>query len=301
MNESSALQDVLNDWSLPWPLTLSIAAFAVIYWVGWRQIRRTRPEQFPVWRLCCFELGMLMLWGAIGSPMDGLADSMLSAHMVEHLLLMSAVPPLVLLGAPTVPLLRGLPAWAIRWLLGPLIRTAWLRACWDFILRPVPAWLLMNVTLLAWHVPAAYNFALENEIWHDIEHECFLVTSLLFWWCLLRPWPAEKQSMGWFVLPYLVGADFINTALSAFLAFCGRPVYSYYVDHPNPFGVSLVDDQVLGAVIMWIFGSIVFLVPAMLITMRMLEGRTELADDELLGSHPRRKNKDAPRVGHPIL
>jgi cytochrome c oxidase assembly factor CtaG len=272
MNESSAMQSILDDWSLPLPLTLSIAIFALIYFVGWLRISRTRPEQFPLWRLYSFEFGMLVLWGAIGSPMDGLADALLSAHMVEHLLLMSIVPPLVLLGAPTVPLLRGLPRWLIRWLLGPLMRVSWLRNCWNFILRPVPAWLLMNVTLLAWHIPAAYDFALENEIWHDVEHLCFLFTSLLFWWCLLRPWPAEKRQMGWFVLPYLVGADLVNTALSAFLAFCGRPVYQFYISHPNPFSVDLVDDQVLGAVIMWIFGSIVFLAPAMLITMKLLEG-----------------------------
>jgi cytochrome c oxidase assembly factor CtaG len=63
----------------------------------------------------------------------------------------------------------------------------------------------------------------------------------------------------------------VNTALSAFLAFCGRPVYTYYINHPNPFAVSLIDDQVLGAVIMWVFGSVVFLVPAMLLTMQRLQ------------------------------
>jgi len=275
MNGQSAMQAILEDWSLPLPLTLSIAAFAVIYLVGWMRIRRTRPGHFPVWRLYCFELGMLVLWAAIGSPMDGLADVLLSAHMVEHLLLMSAVPPLVLLGAPVVPLLRGLPRWFLRLLPAPLMRMGWLRRCFNFLLRPVPAWLLMNGALLAWHVPAAYNFALENETWHDIEHLCFLFTSLLFWWCLMRPWPAKKKQLEWVLIPYLVGADLVNTALSASLTFCGRPVYSYYVTHPNPFGVSLVDDQVLGAVIMWVFGSIAFLGPAIAITVQLLKGRRQ--------------------------
>jgi cytochrome c oxidase assembly factor CtaG len=275
MNSTSAMQAILDDWSLPLPLTLSIAVLALVYLVGWLRIRRTRPRQFPIWRLYSFELGMLVLWGAIGSPMDGLADALLSAHMVEHLLLMSAVPPLVLLGAPVVPLLRGLPHWVVRVVLRPFLRMSWLRRSAHFILRPVPAWLAMNVTLLAWHIPAAYDFALKNERWHDIEHLCFLFTSMLFWWYLLQPWPAKKQRRGWIMLPYLVGADLVNTALSASLAFCGRPVYRYYITNPNPFGVSLVDDQVLGAVIMWIFGSIAFLVPAMLITMRLLQGQRD--------------------------
>ncbi|MGC9157950.1 MAG: cytochrome c oxidase assembly protein [Terracidiphilus sp.] len=280
MSAPSALQEILNDWTLPLPLTLTVAAFALVYLVGWLRIRRTRPREFPRWRLYAFELGMLVLWGAIGSPMDGLADALLSAHMVEHMLLMSVVPPLVLLGAPVVPLLRGLPRWLLRGVAGPLLRLGWLRRTADFAVRPVPAWLAMNITLLAWHVPAAYDFALENEHWHDFEHLCFLVTSLLFWWCLLRPWPARKRRLGWMVLPYLISADFVNTALSAFLAFCGRPVYSYYATQPNIFGVSLVQDQVLGAAIMWIFGSMAFLVPAVLMTFTLLENRPESARKE---------------------
>jgi cytochrome c oxidase assembly factor CtaG len=273
MNESSALQEIFADWSLPLPLTLGIAAFALVYLLGWFRVRRSR--RFPVWRLYSFELGMLVLWGAIGSPMDGLSDALLSAHMVEHLLLMSVVPPLVLLGAPVIPLLRGLPRWRIRRWLRLLLRRSWFRRLSSFLLSPVPAWLAMNAALLAWHVPAAYDFALENEGWHDFEHLCFLFSSLLFWWCLLRPWPAKTQPLGWFFLPYLVGADLVNTALSAVLAFCGRPVYGYYLTHPNLFAVSLVDDQVLGAVIMWVFGSVVFLAPAMLLTMRQLQSRPE--------------------------
>jgi cytochrome c oxidase assembly factor CtaG len=271
MNESQAIQSILDDWSLPIPLTCGIAFFALLYLLGWLRIRRTRPEQFPLWRLYSFEAGMAVLWASIGSPMDGFSDALLSAHMVEHLLLMSVVPPLVLLGAPVVPLLRGLPHWSVRYVLGPVMRVGWLRGLWRFLLRPAPAWLLMNITLLGWHVPAAYDFALENETWHDVEHLCFLFTALMFWWVLLRPWPAEPRLRRWIMIPYLVSADLVNTALSAFLAFVGHPVYNFYITHPNPFGVSLTDDQTTGAVVMWVFGSMVFLLPAMVITMQMLQ------------------------------
>ena len=274
MIEANALQDLIHDWKLPLPLTCGIALPAVIYFIGWMRIRRTRPLQFPVWRLCSFELGMAVLWGAVASPMDELADALLSAHMIEHLLLMSAVPPLVLLGAPVVPMLRGLPQWAL-FALRPLLRSILLRRAFSFLLKPLPAWLMMNLTFLAWHFPAAYDFALENETWHDIEHLCFLLTSLLFWNCLIRPWPSRKQQISWMLLPYLVGADLVNTMLSASLAFCGRPVYLYYVKNTNPFGVSLLDDQVLGAMTMWVFGSIAFLGPAMWITVRLLDQRKE--------------------------
>jgi putative membrane protein len=266
---SNAVHDILADWSLPIWLTLSILISAAIYLRGWLAIRKTRPVQFSGLRMASFFVGLAVLWLAIGSPMDGLADALLSAHMVEHLLLMSVVPPLLLWGLPVVPLLRGLPVLLRRSIVGPLLRVSWLRRFAHWLTTPVVAWLAMNVAFLGWHVPAAYDFALEHENWHAFEHLCFLFSSILFWWCIVQPWPARKHRLGWGILLYLVSADIVNTMLSAFLAFCGRPVYTYYLNHANPFQVSLLDDQVLGAVIMWVLGSLVFLVPAMILTLRL--------------------------------
>ena len=153
----------------------------------------------------------------------------------------------------------------------PLIRSRILRALGDQLFRLRFAWLAMNLTFLAWHIPAAYDFALEHEFWHDIEHLCFLSTSLLFWWCIIRPWPARQGAHRWSILLYLIGADFVNTALSAFLAFCNRSVYPFYSNHPNPLGVQPMSDQVLGAVIMWVFGSTAFLIPAAVLAYTMLQ------------------------------
>ncbi len=265
-----AARDVFADWTLPIWLTLLILITAAIYLRGWVAIRKTRPEQFTDLRLASFFSGLAVLWLAIGSPMDGFADAILSAHMVEHLLLMTAVPPLVLYGLPVVPLLRGLPEPIRHWIVGPLLRVSALRRLGHLLVTPVVAWLLMNLVFLGWHVPAAYDFALEHENWHVVEHLCFLWTSILFWWCIIWPWPARAHQRNWGILIYLVGADVVNTMLSAFLAFCDRPVYRYYLDHPNPFQVSPVQDQVLGAAIMWVLGSLAFLAPVMIITLRLL-------------------------------
>jgi cytochrome c oxidase assembly factor CtaG len=267
---SSALQEILQDWSLPIWLTLSILVTAAIYLRGWIAIRRTRKFQFNGKRLASFLSGLAVLWLAIGSPMDGLADALLSAHMIEHLLLMSVVPPLLLYGLPVVPLLRGLPPVFVNAIAGPMLRTRALRRFMHWLVTPVVAWLAMNIAFLGWHVPGAYDFALEHENWHAVEHLCFLFSSLLFWWCVLRPWPADTGRRNWGILLYLIAADVVNSMLSAFLAFCGRPVYSYYLENPNPFQVSPLDDQVLGAVIMWVFGSLIFLVPAAVITVRLV-------------------------------
>jgi putative membrane protein len=266
-----AARDIFANWTLPIWLTLSLVVAAVVYLRGWLALRKTRPEQFTDLRLASFLAGLAVLWLAVGSPMDGFADALLSAHMVEHLLLMSVVPPLLLYGLPVVPLLRGLPAPITRSIVGPLLRQSWLRRFGNWLVTPLVAWFAMNFAFLGWHVPAAYDFALKHENWHVVEHLCFLGTSMLFWWCILWPWPARTHRRNWSVLIYLISADVVNTILAASLAFCDRPVYRYYLDNPNPFGVSPLQDQVLGAVIMWVLGSLAFLLPAMALTLRLLQ------------------------------
>ena len=216
-------------------------------------------------------LGLAMIWVAIASPLDGFADALLSAHMVEHLLLMSFAPPLLLLSWPVVPLLRGMPRLVRIYVFGPLIRRKGLRNLGHVLIAPLVAWLAMNLVFLGWHVPTAYDFALENERWHEFEHICFLATSILFWWPVIHPWPTQRLFTGWFLLLYLVMADIVNTLLSAFLAFCDRPVYGYYLREPNAFGISPLADQRAGAVVMWVVGSLIFLVPAVVVTFRLLQ------------------------------
>jgi len=274
-----AVQDIFHDWSLPPWLTLSVVITAIIYVRGWFAIRKTRRQQFTDMRLASFLSGLAVLWLAIGSPMDGFADALLSAHMVEHLLLMSVVPPLLLLGLPAVPLLRGLPAPLIRYVAAPLIRLRPLRSFVHWLTTPLVAWIAMNLAFLGWHVPGAYDFALEHEAWHAVEHLCFLFSSILFWHCVIRPWPSATHRRDWSVIFLLISADVVNTLLSAFLAFCGRPAYRYYLDNPNPFHVSQLDDQVLGAVIMWVLGSLAFLGPAMIITVGLVGNSNRLSTD----------------------
>jgi putative membrane protein len=269
-------QSIFDEWSPPVFLTTIVLLCGIIYIRGWYYLRKTRPVQFHTGRLASFLLGLVVLWLAIGSPMDGLADALLSAHMVEHLLLMSFVPPLLLLGDPQVPLLRGLPRVFTVRILGPLFRLKALRSAGHFFTSPVVAWLALNLVFLCWHIPAAYDFALEHELWHDFEHVCLLGSAILFWWPLIRPWPTSARYPGWIMVPYLVSADIVNTILSAFLAFCGTPVYRYYSEQPNRFHVSLLADQVTGAVIMWVIGSSIFLIPAVFITVRLLQQDSQL-------------------------
>jgi cytochrome c oxidase assembly factor CtaG len=267
---SEAVRSIFAQWSLPPWLTLAAVFAAAIYTRGWLALRKTRPVQFDKTRLASFLAGLALLWIVTASPLDGFADALFSVHMVEHLLLMSAIPMLLLYAHPAVPLLRGLPGPARRWIAAPLLRLSALRTLGHWLVTPAVAWLAMNLAYLAWHVPAAYDLALENETWHGIEHACFLFTSLLFWWYILEPWPARRRTHDWGAILALALSDIVMTLLSGFLTFCDRPIYPYYVDHPNPFHIPVLQDQVLGAVLMWVLGSFAFLVPAIAIVVRLL-------------------------------
>src|SRR3984885_9442447 len=132
----SASRVIFAAWSPPIVLTGTLVVLGLVYVRGWLAIRKTRPDQFPPWRLGSFLLGLAVIWFSIASPLDGFADVLLSAHMIEHLLLMSFAPPLLLIGYPVVPLLRGLPRVVRVSLLGPLLRRKSLRSLGHFLVRP---------------------------------------------------------------------------------------------------------------------------------------------------------------------
>ncbi len=261
---------IAASWGLPLWATLSLALTALVYWRGWRLARRTRERELPPWRAGCFLAGLATIWLAIASPLDVLGNWLLVAHMVQHLLLMSVAPPLLLLGAPTVPLLRGLPRGWVREGVGPLFRSRTLHAIGRFLVHPATGWIAMNLAYLGWHVPAAYELALRSPAWHEVEHACFLFTSLLFWWTVLQPWPSRTLWSRWAVVPYLVTADLVNTALSAFLAFSNRVLYPTYEAAPRISGLTAMQDQAGAGAFMWVVGSAIYLVPAIGITLMLL-------------------------------
>lgn len=268
---SPELSDAIAaSWSFPLWATLSLLLTAVVYGRGWRVARVTRPVELPPWRAGCFFAGLVTIWLAIASPLDVLGNWLLLAHMAQHLLLMSVAPPLLLLGAPTVPLLRGLPRGFVREGLGPMFRSRVLHAIARFLSHPATGWIAMNVAYLGWHAPAAYEFALRSPFWHEVEHACFLGTSLLFWWTVLQPWPSRPRWSRWAVVPYLVTADLANTALSALLAFSSRVLYPMYAAAPPIFGLSAMQDQAAAGAFMWVVGSAIYWVPAIGMTLALL-------------------------------
>lgn len=265
--------DLLRSWSLPLVPLVSLSVALVLYLRGWMAARVTRGCELPAWRAACFVAGLVMLWLALASPIDALDDYLLVAHMMQHFILMSIAPPLIVLGAPVVPLFRGVPRVLIRRWLQPLFRAGWMRAVIHTVTHPVFAWIAMNVAYLGWHVPAAFELTFRSEGIHELEHVCFFATSLVFWFVVLSPWPAHVRWRRWAMIPYLLGADVLNTVLSATLAFSGRVLYRSYAEAPRICFLTPLKDQVAAGAEMWVLNSLVFLIPAVVIAAKELSPR----------------------------
>jgi cytochrome c oxidase assembly factor CtaG len=283
---SPTSQAILGAWSIGlWP-ALGLALSALIYLRGWRVLTRVNPERFPGWRAGAFLTGLMTLAVAVASPLDALSGFLLSAHMVQHLLLMSVAAPLLLLGAPLLPLLRGLPrAWAHDGL-GPFLSSPGLRRWGHRLTHPVIGWLALLGGLCFWHVPAAFELALRSPGWHEVEHATFFLGSLLFWWPVIRPFPSRPVWPLWTVPLYLLAADLVNSALCAILAFSERVLYPTYAAAPRLFGTSALSDQASAGVIMWVPGSIAFLIPATGVAIQFLSSGQRLMQPIRPGSPP---------------
>jgi len=210
------------------------------------------------------------IWLAIGSPLAAFDEVSLTVHMAQHLLLMSMSPPLILLGWPALPLLRGLPKSLVRRVIGPVLRLELVRRVGRAVTHPVVCWLAAAFALVGWHVPGVFEAALRSDWLHELEHASFLGTGLLFWWPVVQPWPSIPTWPRWSIPLYLFCATLPCDVLSAFLAFCDRVVYVSYLSGPRTFRMSPLQDQECASAFMWVSVTLILLIPAVIVTMEIL-------------------------------
>jgi putative membrane protein len=270
--------------SFPVPLTLVLLATALVYARGWQHLWRSLPHVIPAWRLVAFAGGLVSVWVALASPLAAFDDDLLTVHMLQHLLLMTVAAPLILLGAPAVTLLHGLPQPFVRRGLGPILRWTPVQQLGHNLTRPVLCWLAGSAAVIAWHIPALFELALQSEHWHVVEHASFFAAGLLFWWPIVQPWPSVAKWPRWSLPLYLFLATLPCDALSAFLAFCDRVVYPSYLAAHRPFDISALQDQQWAGTLMWVWVTFAYLAPAVVITVQLLSppGNRRLSREPLL-------------------
>jgi cytochrome c oxidase assembly factor CtaG len=266
---------ILASWSFPPGVVVGLAAATFLYLKGFRELRAQLPGRFPAWRRTAFLAGMGTVALALVSPIDAFADLLLQVHMLQHWLLMMVAPPLLWLGAPVVPLLRGLPrSWLHRGL-GPLLAWPRLQRGLRHLTQPVATWLAWSLTTLVWHLPVAYEAALRSRNWHDLEHAMFLGASLLFWYPLISPWPARVAVARPGLVLYLGAAAVFNTLFSAAFAFSNRVFYTPYLDAPRLWGIEPLADQNAAGAFLWVAASLPMLLGVVGLLVPMLDLQRE--------------------------
>jgi putative membrane protein len=237
-------------------VVLPLAIAAALYLVGWLRLhRRAEPVGERWWRAGAFAAGWIALVAALLSPIDRWSAQLFSIHMIQHEMLMLIAAPLLVLGRPLPVFLwafgmRGRAAIARATRFGPL------QSVWRTLLRPLNAWALHALALWIWHAPRAFEAALVNQTVHDLQHFTFLVTALLFWSALLHARGRENQ--GTAVL-YLFTTTVHTSVLGALITFGAEPWYPAYLDTAPLAGLSALEDQQLGGLIMWVPGSLVYI------------------------------------------
>ena len=209
------------------------------------------------WRPPLFYLGLLVAFVALVGPLDHIAEELFLAHMVQHVLLVLVAVPLVLLGAPVIPMMRGVPRIIRRGVLIPLLQARVVRGFLRLVSHPLVAWPLFVGTFLGLHFPLVFQAAAESEPLHVFEHGTFALGAYLFWWNVIDPLPLKPN------LPYLARVPYIfmtvipTFVLGAFLTYAPDAWYAVYEASAARYGLTGLEDQQLGGVIMWIPGSFV--------------------------------------------
>ncbi|MGI9148356.1 MAG: cytochrome c oxidase assembly protein [Chloroflexota bacterium] len=239
------------------PEPSALVAVLLTTWLYWRGVRTLwrragRGHVLHARQVVCFGLGLLTILVALETPLDPLSGELFAAHMVQHLLLLLIAGPLLVLGAPLVPILWALPEPSRRALGG------WLRRA-NHLGHVGVTFTLHSVALWVWHIPALYDAALSNRGVHVIEHASFLGTAVLFWWAVL-----SRGRLGYRAgVVYVFGLALESTILGALLAFSPVAWYAAHATTTVGWGMSPLDDQQVAGLIMWVPGGTIYLAAAL--------------------------------------
>ena len=234
---------------------LLLALVAVAYGVGqWRlaQRARVRRKRFPA----CFWTGWVTLAFALGSPLDAWSSVSFAAHMAQHELMMLVAAPLLVVARPLGTLVWGLPN-----SVGALLASRALRRIGGWLAVPLVAWILHVAVLWGWHVPSAFEAGLHSVTVHWLQHASFFGAAVIYWWSVFSSSAgAERKAL---VLVSVFTTAIHTAVLGMLLTFSTRVWYPTYARTQNAWGLSAVEDQQLGGLIMWVPGGMVFIVAAL--------------------------------------
>jgi putative membrane protein len=229
-----------------------------------------------------FVSGLAVVIICLVSPLDGLGSTLLSAHMAQHGLLVTAAPLLLLLGKPGVAFAWALPA---GWSRGGIAAVTWrpLARLGRWLSGPFPAATLHGLALWLWHAPGLFDAALEREWLHTLEHASFFGTALLFWQAILDPRSGER--IGW-ALAAAFATLMHGGLLGGLVTMAPRPLYGWYAGRTEPWGLTALEDQQLAGLLMWVPMGIVYFGACLMLAARLVMPADRSLRSEGMGQWP---------------
>ena len=272
--------DLASDWGREPGSVLFLVLLALLYGRGLLRMRGISPRLVRRSDVAFFTAGWIVLFIALASPLHSWGEVLFSAHMVQHELLMLVAAPLLVLGRPLPAFLHALPSgWAsgaVRLFNG----SGWHRLG-RWVLHPFSAWLIHAAVLWVWHAPFLFQAATENDGIHFLQHASFLGSALLFWWAVIH---GRQRALGFgAAVLYMFGTAIHSGLLGALLTFSDSPWYPVYDETTAPWGLTPLQDQQLGGLIMWIPAGLVYVAAGLLLLvgwMRESERRVRRSESE---------------------
>jgi len=243
-------------WWQAWSFDPTLLVPALL--VGWfylRGLRRWegRTREHPWWRTALFYAGLGTYVLAMESPVDRLGVHHFSMHMIQHELVMTYAVPMMLLGAPTTPLLRGIPGWLQQGVVRPLAGRTAFRLLYRGLTHPAVAIFCMTTVVWAWHlVPGWWEASLNDQVVHDVQHVSFTIVSMLFWWNVIDPKPLHSRIAHLPRVLYIFGGSLPKHILAAMVTFAPQPFYPTYEAARRVLPLDPATDQQLAGLIMWV-------------------------------------------------
>lgn len=281
------LRAILMSWNWRLEIILVLALAGTLYSRGWWQLRKrthhrhqTRRvgQPWPLtarWRLVSYLAGLIIMAVALMSPIDVMGGQLFFMHMIQHLLLIMIAPPLLLIANPLAVVLWGLPNGARRRIGGgistALHRESRFRRALRAVTAPGIVWLMWVIVIVGWHDPNLYNWALRSDFVHDLEHLSFFLVSMAYWWHVTGAGPRIHKQFGLLGrIVFVLAAIPPNMLTGVVLAFAESPIYSYYLDVPRIWNISVMTDQRISGVVMWIPGSMMYIIAALVLISQLL-------------------------------
>jgi putative membrane protein len=239
-------------------LAASLAVWLGMYLAGLIRVWRSAAygRGITAFEAVAFGAGWIAIAVALSPPMDEWSDRWIVAHMMQHELLMVVAAPLIAAGAPLIALLWAVPSRLRRPILASVRRRP-IRAAWGALTSPLAVFLLHAIALWVWHLPVLYDYALEHEAAHALQHLCFFGTAALFWWGIAHG-RYGRVEYGAAVI-YVFATAVHGGVLGALLTFSPRVWYTPYIAHHPP-GFTPIEDQQLAGLLMWVPGGVILAV-----------------------------------------